>query len=122
MDQKQRTLKIVVILLGVALLICAAIVFGTIARRAAGLGKDKAPPPAAQLPAAKAIGNVDVPIPYGAKVVAVGGDGRELRVLLDLPEGRELMLVDRQTGGVLGTLHFVPRAPGPAAPGAPAAP
>ena len=48
-------------------------------------------------------------------VVAVTGGGRELQVLIETPEGRAVMLVDRKNGKVLGTLRFVPGV----APGAP---
>ena len=111
MDQKQRVLKIVVIVLGILIVICLGIIVVGMAMNAAKLGKPKpldaaAPPPGA----ARVAGDVDVPIPAGAQVVEVTGDanGKELHVLLDTPRGRALMLVDRKTGAVLGTLHFVP--------------
>jgi hypothetical protein len=106
-DQKQRMLKFIVIGLGIALIICAAIVFVTIARRAAGLGEDTPPPVP---PPAKILGNVDVPLPYGAKAVSVSGAGREIYLLLDMPEGRQVMIVDRVTGDVLGNLRLMPGA------------
>ena len=114
MDQKQRVLKIIVIVLGILILISLGVIVAGIAMNAAKLGKPKpldaaAPPPGA----ARVAGDVDVPIPAGARVVEVTGDNKELHVLLDLPEGRALMLVDRKTGAVLGTLHFVPEAATP---------
>jgi len=113
-DQKQRVLKIIVIALGILIVICLGVIVAGMAMQAAKLGKPKpldsaAPPPGA----ARVAGDVTVPIPPGAQVVEVTGDSRELRVLLDLPEGRALMLVDRKTGAVLGTLHFVPGVPAP---------
>ena len=114
MDQKQRVLKIIVIGLGILIVICLGVIVAGMAIQAAKLGKPKpleagAPPPRG----ARVAGDVTVPIPPGARVVEVTGDSKELRVLLDLPEGRALMLVDRKTGAVLGTLHFVPGAPAP---------
>ncbi len=121
MDQKQRALKLVVIGLGVAIVICVGIITVTMALRAARLGKEQPQDAAIQETHHKAqgkvLGNVDVPVPYGARVVEVNGGPKELYVLLDAPDGRHLMLVDRATGGVLGSLRFVPGAvPVPAAP------
>ncbi len=118
MDQKQRVLKIIVIVLGILIVISLGIIVVGLAMNTAKLGAPKpldaaAPPPGA----ARVSGDVEVPIPAGARVVEVTGDGRELHVLLDLPEGRALMLLDRKTGTVLGTLRFVPggaAAPAPA--------
>lgn len=114
MDQKQRVLKIIVICLGILIVICLGVIVAGMAMQAAKLGKPKpldaaAPPPGAS----RVAGDVDVPIPPGARVVEITGDSKELRVLLDLPEGRALMLVDRRTGAVLGTLHFVPETAAP---------
>ncbi|MEN3974797.1 hypothetical protein [Emcibacter sp. SYSU 3D8] len=118
-DQKQRTLKIIVILLGVAIMICVGVIGTTMALRAARMGKEAPAETTANEvvsgPQARVLGNVDVPVPYGARVVGVTAGPGELQVLLDLPEGRTLLLVDRRTGEVLGSLRFVPGAV-PAAP------
>jgi hypothetical protein len=112
-DQKQRVLKIIVIVLGIAIIVCIGVIIVTIAMRASGKGERANAPAAmsAQVAPAKVLGNVDVPIPYAAKVVQVTGGAAELYVLVDLPDGqRQLLLVDRATGGVLGTLRFAPGA------------
>ncbi len=114
MDQKQRVLKIIVIGLGILIVICLGVIVAGMAMQAAKLDKkkaaeeDTAEPRAA--PLGKPIGELDVPIPHGASVVEVTGGGRELQVLLETPEGRAVMLVDRKTGKVLGTLRFLPGA------------
>jgi hypothetical protein len=122
-DQKQRVLKIIVIVLGILIVMAlGAIVAGMVMqahkldrKKAAAVEKDAAAPPAQ----AEVLGNVDVPIPYGARVVEVtAGDG-ELHVLLDMPEGRALLLVDRATGEVMGSLRFVPGSAPAAQPAAP---
>lgn len=114
MDQKQRVLKIIVIVLGILILISLGVIVAGIAMNAAKLGKPKPLDAAAPVPgAARVAGEMDVPIPTGARVVAVTGDGKELRVLLETPGGQALMLVDRRTGAVLGTLRFVPEATTP---------
>jgi hypothetical protein len=115
-DQKQRVLKAVVIGLGIAIVVCVGIIVVGLAMRASRLDTAQPPqtpadaPPAAAPAAARTLGTVDVPLPAGARVVSVAAAGGELHVLLDLPEGRRLLLVDRATGGVLGTLRFVPAA------------
>ena len=119
MDQKQRALKLVVIGLGIAIVICIGIITVTMALRAARLGKDQPPEAAIQETRHKSqgrvLGNVDVPVPFGAHVVEVNGGQKELYVLLDAPDGRHVMVVDRNTGDVLGSLRFVPgAAPAPA--------
>ncbi len=121
MDQKQRALKLVVIGLGIAIVICIGIITVTMALRAARLGKDQPPEAAIQETHHKSqgrvLGNVDVPVPFGAHVVEVNGGPKELYVLLDAPDGRHVMVVDRATGDVLGSLRFVPgAAPVPASP------
>lgn len=117
MDQKQRVLKLVVIGLGLAIAACLVIIIIGIGMNVARMGAKKpAAAPAAEtgttsVPASAqrpAIGNVDVPVPYGARVAAVTGGHGEFHVLVDTPEGRSLVIVDRATGGVLGTLRFVP--------------
>jgi hypothetical protein len=123
-DQKQRVLKLVVIGLGVAIVICIGIIVITMAMRAARLGKEQPREAAIHETRGKAqgrvLGDVDVPVPYGAQVVEVTGGPKELYVLVNAPDGRHLMLVDRATGDVLGNLRFVPgAAPDLAAPAAP---
>jgi len=118
-DQKQRVLKIIVIGLGILIVICLGVIVAGMAMQAAKLDKKKAAEEQIDEPRAaspgKALGELDIPIPHGAGVVAVTGGGRELQVLMETPEGRAVMLVDRKTGKVMGTLRFVP-APAPAAP------
>ena len=74
-DQKQRVLKIIVIVLGIAIIVCIGVIIVTIAMRASGKGERANAPAAmsAQVAPAKVLGNVDVPIPYAAKVVQVTG-------------------------------------------------
>ena len=122
MDQKQRVLKIIVIGLGILIVICLGVIVAGMAMQAAKLDKKRAAEAETAEPRGasqgKVLGDLDVPIPHGASVVAVTGGGRELQVLLETPEGRAVMLVDRKTGKLLGTLRFVP-APAPAVPAAP---
>lgn len=119
MDQKQRVLKIIVIGLGILIVICLGVIVAGMAMQAAKLDKKKAAEEQIDEPRAaspgKALGELDIAIPHGAGVVAVTGGGRELQVLIETPEGRAVMLVDRKTGKVMGTLRFVP-VPAPAAP------
>lgn len=119
MDQKQRVLKIIVIGLGILIVICLGVIVAGMAMQAAKLDKKKAAEAEIDEPRStsrgKALGDLDVPIPHDASVVEVTGGGRELQVLLETPEGRAVMLVDRKTGKVLGMLRFVPGA-GPATP------
>jgi hypothetical protein len=111
-DQKQRVLKIIVIVLGILILISLGVIVAGIAMNAAKLGKAKPLDAAAPAPAvSRMAGEMDIPIPPGARVIEVTGDGKELRVLLETPEGQALLLLDRKTGAVLGTLRFVPSAP-----------
>ena len=118
-DQKQRALKIIVIGLGILIVICLGVIVAGMAMQAAKLDKKKAAEEQIDEPRAaspgKSLGELDIAIPHGASVVAVTGGGRELQVLLETTDGRAVMLVDRNTGKVLGTLRFVP-APAPAAP------
>lgn len=119
MDQKQRVLKIIVIGLGILIVICLGVIVAGMAIQAHKLDEKQAAEAETAEPRSasqgKALGDLEVPIPHGASVVEVTGGGRELQVLLETPEGRAVMLVDRKTGKVLGTLRFVP-APAPAAP------
>jgi hypothetical protein len=94
-------LKVVVIVLGVAIVVATAALAVEIFRRAGGLG-DEAPP--------AGLATATVPLPAGARVIDVAdGDGDTVSVLVERVNGRhELITVDLRSGEVLGTITFEP--------------
>ncbi len=97
--QTARTLKAVVIVLGVAIVTATAIVAVEIFRRAGGIGER----PPGDVAAAT------VPLSSGERVIGMTGDDDALSLLIEGADGRQRVLtVDRTSGAVLGTLSLEP--------------
>lgn len=122
MDQKQRVLKIIVIGLGILIVICLGVIVAGMAMQAAKLDKKRAAEAETAEPRGssqgKVLGDLDVPIPHSASVVAVTGGGRELQVLLETPKAAPSCWSTARPASCWSTLRFVP-APAPAVPAAP---
>jgi hypothetical protein len=98
-----RALKILVVVMGVALLAGLAAVVVTIIHRASRLGTSVAT--AVEPP--RAFGNATVRLPQGANVLEMRGVGSRLVLRLQRPDGSQALLVlDPDTGSALGTIEL----------------
>ncbi|MFN3233065.1 MAG: hypothetical protein ACE363_13045 [Alphaproteobacteria bacterium] len=57
------------------------------------------------------LGNLDIAIPAGGKVVSLEATRFEILVLIDTPQGQQGLVMDRNSGTVLARLRFNPDAP-----------
>ena len=98
--QKTRTLKAVVIGLGVLIVLgVVALVIGVVYR--VEEMADPAP--------GEGFAMAGVVLPQGARAISMTGEGDILSILVEDADGRQQVLtVDRRTGAVLGTLTLVP--------------
>ena len=97
--QTARTLKAVVIVLGVLIVAATAIVAVEIFRRAGGIGER----------AGGDVAAATVPLAAGERVIGMTGDDDALSLLIEGADGRQRVLtVDRASGAVLGTLSLEP--------------
>ncbi len=106
-----RLLKVVVIILGVAILAAAAVIIATIVERAGNLAADpqSVVAPATGEAAPAAFGERHLSIPAGDRIAAMTATGDRLILRLDRPDGGEyLLVVDLKTGVRLGTIRLGP--------------
>lgn len=107
-------IKIAAVVMGVMIIVGIAVIGVTIAKRLSG-SDDGAGQPVAGEPAAtapRAMGDMTIPVPSGARVIAMELEGRRLAVRLALADGRTaVLLLDVDTGNSLGLLTFDPGTP-----------
>jgi hypothetical protein len=98
-----RALKILVVVMGVALLAGLAVVVVTIIHRASRLGTSVA----TTVEPARAFGSATVRLPQGASVLEMRGVGSRLVLrLLRADGGQALLVLDPDTGNALGTIEL----------------
>ena len=97
--QTTRALKAVVIVLGVIIVLGAAVIAVEIVRRAGDLVQ----------PAPERFATTTVPLAADARIVGMTGEGDAISLLVEAADGRQRVItIDRRTGAVLGTLTFEP--------------
>jgi hypothetical protein len=104
-----RALKILVVVMGVALVAGVAVIIVTIIYRASHMGSPATL--AAVEPAGRphAFGNTAVRLPPDANIVEMQGVGVRLVLRLKRSDGSQALLVlDLDTGSVLGTIELRP--------------
>ena len=102
-----NALKAVVIVMGILIVVGAAVVVVTIINRL-GTPAEETAPPASVAPAAapRAFGSRDLDLPAGARIVETVADAGRLYLRVRLAGGEERVLViDPGTGATLGTLR-----------------
>ena len=129
LDQKQRVLKAIVIILGILILICIAIIVVTIVNRTFNTdGADQASAPTTQgsmeqMPMEQIIvpspgpefGELSITMPPGSRVVSTHVTPYEIHALMVTPFGQRLVVIDRTTGEALGNVRFTAEQRPPAA-------
>ncbi|HUK11077.1 MAG TPA: hypothetical protein VLX09_24640 [Stellaceae bacterium] len=101
-----RALKILVVVMGVALVAGLAVIIGTIAYRASHMGTAAA---LATPGRPHAFGNATVRLPPDASIVEMQGVGSRLVLRLKRSDGSQALLVlDSDSGNVLGTIELRP--------------
>ena len=96
-----QSLKILVIVMGLAILVILAIVVFMIARQVSGVGGDE--------PAG--FGEIELPVPLGCSIASAEGKDDTLIVRLDgLAERgcQQVLVVDLKSGQVVGRVKAVP--------------
>ena len=109
--EQHRTLKAVVIVLGVLIVVSLGIIATTVADRMGKQAHDEPIPlPAEPQPGHPIFfGDVPVTIPEGNRVLQMSvSDGRLLLLLEDSADNRRIYVVDAQSGDYLGTYHLKP--------------
>ena len=112
MDQKQRILKAVVIILGILLLISFGVVAVTIVSRLSKMGKDEA----ADIQSIEEVlltpefGEAVIDIPAGGKIGSISSDGKTFFVVIDGADGQTILVVDPWSGRERGRIKLVPEA------------
>ena len=98
-----RALKILVVVMGVALLAGLAVVVVTIIHRASRLSASVTTP----VGPPQAFGSATVRLPQGATVLEMRDVGSRLVLRLQRPDGSQALLVlDPDTGSALGTIEL----------------
>ncbi len=114
MNENHRGLKAVVIILGILIFVMLGVIVTTILSRASQMAEGGSN--------FKAFGELDMPLPEGARIVESLADGGRLILRLRDDKGAESMvIVDLATGARLGTLRLTPSGQG-ISDGAPASP
>jgi len=107
--QNTRALKIVVTVLGLAILLGSTGLVIALVKRG-GKAIERATDASASAPAAA--GNyvsATVALPGGGRALSMTGDGDRLSLLVEGADGRQrIVTLDRRTGAVLGTLTLAP--------------
>ncbi len=97
--QSTRTLKAVVIVLGVMIVAGAVVIAVELVRR---MGNMPGAP-------AERYAEATVALPAGARALSVTGDGEAVSLLVEGPDGQQqLLTIDRRSGEILGTLVLQP--------------
>ena len=108
-DQKQKTLKRVVIILGVLIVVCVVVLVVGIMRKSMTPGDvEQAVSVVAGNPA---FGELGITMPPNSRVMSTNVTDREIHALMLTPFGQRLVVIDRATGQVLGTVRFTPERP-----------
>lgn len=112
MDQKQRILKAVVIILGVLLLISFGVVAVTIVSRLSKMGKEEAAEAVImeEITVTPDFGETVIEIPPGGRASAISADGKTLSIVIDRLDGQEIIVIDQWSGRERGRIKLVPEA------------
>ena len=112
MDQKQRILKAVVIILGILLLISFGVVAVTIVSRLSKMGKDEAAGTQSieDVVLTSEFGEAAINIPAGGRIGSISADGKTLFVVIDHADGQGILVVDPWSGRERGRIKLVPEA------------
>lgn len=111
MTEQHRTLKAVVIGLGVLIVICLGVIATTVARRMAAPSHDEPIPLPVTAQAGHPVffGDVPVVIPSGSQVIQMSVSADRLLLLLEDTAGaRRILVADSATGHYLGSYNLVP--------------
>jgi len=104
-----RALKILVVVMGVALVAGLAVIIATIAYLASHMGTSAALATPEPLGRPHAFGNATVRLPPDASIVEMQGVGSRLVLRLKRSDGSQALLVlDPDSGNVLGTIELRP--------------
>lgn len=121
-DQKQRILKAVVIILGILLLISFAVVAITIVSRLSTMGKDEVAEAGIieEVAVTPDFGATMIEIPAGGRIGGISADGKTLFLVIDRPGGQEtggqetggqeIIVIDHWSGRERGRIELVPEA------------
>ncbi len=105
--------KIASVVMGIMIVVGLAVIGVTIAKRLSGAGDSSAEqlPAATAVGAPQAVGDHDIALPRGARLIGTALDGNRLALRLELVDGRAaILLVDAGTGARLGLLTLTPAA------------
>lgn len=105
--------KIASVVMGIMIVVGLAVIGVTIAKRLSGAGDTSAEQPTAAtaVGAPQAVGDHDIALPRGARLIGTALDGNRLALRLELADGRAaILLVDAGTGARLGLLTLTPAA------------
>lgn len=112
-DQKQRVLKGIVIILGILIVVCLAIIVVTIVNRTFNSAGDGGQGTAVMeqmiVPSpGPDFGEISLTMPPGSRVISTDVTPYEIHALMLTPFGQRLVVIDRATGEILGTVRFTP--------------
>jgi len=110
-NQRQvRTLKIVVIVLGILLVLGFALLVAGLYYEATKTGGQEDRPVAVKAPpAAGPGGEVSIDVPAGASIERIAVDGGRVVLHIRGPQGEEVVILDPARGNVVTRLRLVPR-------------
>jgi len=110
-NQRQvRTLKIVVIVLGILLVLGFALLVAGLYYEATKLDSDPDRPAAGKgVPATSPGGEVRIDVPPGARIERIAVEGGQVVLHIRGPEGEEIVVLDTARGNVVTRLRLVPR-------------
>ena len=104
-----RALKIVVFVLGIAILLGSTGLVIALVKRGGKAIERATETPAASAHAAGNYVSATVALPGGGRALSMTGDGDRLSLLVEGADGRQrIVTLDRRTGAVLGTLTLAP--------------
>ena len=99
LNPSMQALKALVIVVGVLIVVGVTVVAVTIYQRATRLGGD----------GTAGFARAVIPLPEGARVVAMTGEGDVLSLLVEADDGGQVILtIDRKSGRTLGSLDLAP--------------
>lgn len=110
-NQRQvRTLKIVVVVLGILLVLGFALLVAGLYHEATRKGGQPARSAGERsMPAAQPGGDVPLDVPAGARVERVAVNGGRVVLHIRSPEGEQIVVVDTTRGNTVTRLRLVPR-------------
>ena len=108
-DQKQKTLKRVMIILGVLIIIAVVVLIVGLIQKATNKGDGMETIVAAS--PSPAFGELGITMPPNSRVLSTNVTPYEIHALMLTPFGQRLVVIDRTTGQILGSVKFTPERP-----------